>query len=817
MYLKEWKRQPTGFSDLLNFAVLVDDGIMQGKDGSLSSSRYFKGQDMDSNTNEELEGISARLNAALQKFGSGWMMQIDCIRKKANSYPDTKDMAFPDRTTALIDYERELQFTSYSNNYENLYALTLTYTPPLKAEGKILDILYSNDNFESEATGDKNLNYFKKVTKEFELSLSSILEIKQMRGINYKDEYQKTHTRDQLLEFLAYTVTGKFQKINLPSIPMYLDAIIGNQDFIGGNFPKIGDKYIKCISIEGFPAESYPGILDNLNYLAVEYRFSSRFIFFDNVEAKSIINRHRRKWKQKILGFKDQLFNTRSGAVNFDAINMASDAEVAISEVESGLVKYGDYTNTIILMHEGQSLLNESVEKIIKTIENLGFVARIESVNAVEAYLGSIPGHGYLNVRKSFVNTLNLSDLLPITSVWSGLEYNPNRLYPANSPVLFYSTTAGCTPFRVSLHVEDVGHTLILGATGSGKSTLLSFIIAQHFRYKNAKVFCFDKGYSSFVLAKACGGEHYDIAGDESDLAFYPLAEIDQATERFWAQDWLESLVELQGVKITPQLRQSIHIALDLLANTKSRTITDFINTIQSLEIREALTTYSLAGSMGRLLDANNEGLNKERFQVFEMEHLMALGEKNVAPVLTYLFHKVEKNLDGSPTLIVLDESWMFISHPLFRDRIKEWLKVMRKNNVAVIFATQSLSDIANSVIKDVIYESCPIKILLPNPEAGNEISKTEYEKIGLNSREIDIIKTAIPKRHYYYTSPYGKRLFELGLGGVAKAFVASSGKEDVKKAKLLIKQYGNEWPVQWLREHRLDDWAQGWLTLMNK
>ena len=367
------------------------------------------------------------------------------------------------------------------------------------------------------------------------------------------------------------------------------------------------------------------------------------------------------------------------------------------------------------------------------------------------------------------------------------------------------------------MHVGDVGHTLVLGPTGSGKSTLLSFIIAQHFRYPNAKVFCFDKGYSSFVLAKACGGEHYDIMSDESSLAFYPLDNIHEPTERFWAQDWLESLVELQGVKIIPLHRQSIYNALELLASSKSKTLTDFINTVQSLEIREALTPYSLAGSMGRLLDANNDGVDKGRFQVFEMEHLMALGEKNVAPVLTYLFHKVEKNLDGSPTLIVLDESWIFISHPIFRDKIKEWLKVMRKNNVAVIFATQSLSDIANSVIKDVIYESCPTKILLPNPEAGNEISKIEYERIGLNSREIDLIKTAIPKRHYYYTSPYGKRLFELGLGGVAKAFVASSGKEDVKKAKLFIKQHGHEWPVEWLREHGLDDWAQGWLTLANK
>ncbi len=428
--------------------------------------------------------------------------------------------------------------------------------------------------------------------------------------------------------------------------------------------------------------------------------------------------------------------------------------------------------------------------------------------------MGSLPGHGYLNLRKSFINTLNLSDLLPTTSVWPGAEKNLCPLYPKDSPVLFYGATTGYSPFRVSLHVGDVGHTLILGPTGSGKSTLLSFIIAQHFRYPNAQVFCFDKGYSTYVLTKACGGEHYDIAGDKSDLAFCPLAEINHATERFWAQDWVETLLELQGIKISPRVRQDIHIALELLADSKSKTMTDFINTVQSLEIREALTPYSLSGSMGKLLDASEDGFKQSKFQVFEMEHLMAMGERNVAPILTYLFHRIEKNLDGSPTIIILDESWIFISHPVFRDKIKEWLKVMRKNNTAVIFATQSLSDIAKSSIRDVIYESCPTKILLPNAEAANEISRKEYERIGLNSRQIELIKMSIPKRHYYYLSPNGRRLFELGLGAVAKAFTACSGKEGIKKAEILINQHGEKWPAKWLEHHNLDDWAEAWLSL---
>src|SRR5204862_430931 len=97
---------------------------------------------------------------------------------------------------------------------------------------------------------------------------------------------------------------------------------------------------------------------------------------------------------------------------------------------------------------------------------------------------------------------------------------------------------------------------LILGPTGSGKSTLVGLLIAQFFRYPDAQVFLFDKDYSAYVLAHACGAEYYDIAGDdERGLAFTPLAAIDRSHERRWAQEWIGVLLGLQGVTPTPAQR----------------------------------------------------------------------------------------------------------------------------------------------------------------------------------------------------------------------------------------------------------------------
>ncbi len=821
MFLKEFRGYPVGFADLLNYASLPEDGIMLGKDGSLTASWYFRGPDADSSSGNELESISARLNASLLKFDAGWMMQIDMIRKSSISYPKTTKSCFPDKVSFLIDYERSLQFENSKSNFENIYAISLTYLPPSKTKGKLLDIIYSDDNESSseETSGDRILNLFKKSILDFENSLSVVFNNFVWRMSKIEDD------RDELLEYLHYACMGGTQKIKLPKLPIYLDSLIGAGDFTGGIEPKIGNNYIKVIAIEGFPMESYPSILDDLNHLPFEYRWNNRFIFFDKEEAESVIDGTRKKWKRKIRGFRDQLLNTNSGAINLDASNMAGDAELALSESASGCVKFGNYSSNIILMHHDRQELEEAALLVVKTIKNIGFVPRIETLNTIEAYLGSLPSHGKQNIRNSMIHTLNLADLVPTTAIWKGDAYNSCPFYPKDSPPLFYGVTKGNVAFRFSLHVGDVGHALVLGPTGSGKSSLLSFIMAGHLRYKNAKLFCFDKGYSAFILAKACGGSHYDIAGENNennDLSFCPLANIHLENERIWAADWICSLLEIQHIKITPNYRQKIHQALNLLAASDFRTMTDFVNTVQDLELREELTPYTLAGSMGKLLDAKEDKMDeinaksKSNFQVFEMEHLMNLGEKNIVPILQVLFHKIDRQLDGSPTLIILDESWLFISHPIFREKIRSWLKELRKNNVAVIFATQSISDITNSPIRDVIYESCPTKIFLPNLEANNDISKNEYLKLGLNEEQINIIKNAIPKKQYYYTSSMGKRLFELNLGDVALSFVGKSSKEDLKQVRNLINQNPNNWQEDWLRTNVSDEWATEYSIIQN-
>jgi type IV secretion system protein VirB4 len=811
--LSEFRTKARGFADLLNYAAVVADGIVLNKDGSLTAAWSFRGDDLDSASAGELAALSARVNGVFARFTSGWMMHVDALRSAAFDY--TVSAEFPDRTTRLIDDERRRQYASAGARFESAYVLTLTYLPPVDAAEKLGYLFVDNKEFGLSQPAARTLATFKHAIRDVEDGLSVCLRLRRLRSQRVAREGGTFSIDDELLAFLNRCITGQNHPIALPPVPMYLDSILGSQDFYGDLRPRIGRTHIRAVSIVGYPQSSHPGMLDFLHRMPLAYRWSSRFIFVDQTIAESLITSYEKKWFARRRSLRSLITEQSGGGVgpiNAHADAMASDAQNALAESSSGVVKFGFFTSVVIITDDDPDAADGRAREVHKSITNAGFNARFEDVNAVEAYLGSLPGHGVANVRRPLMHSLNVADLLPLTAVWSGPTTHPCPFYPAKSSPLASVATAGATPFRLSLHVSDVGHTLVLGPTGSGKSTLLGFLIAQQFRYPNAQVFAFDKGHSAFVLCAASGGEHYDIAGDAGGLSFYPLANVNLASERSWAADWLESLVGLQGLQVTPKHRQSIARALELLGQSSQRTLTDLVSTLQDHELRDALAHYTLAGAMGALLDADSDGLGISDFQVFEMESLMGLGPKNVAPILLYLFHRIERRLQGQPTLIVLDEAWLMLLNQLFESKIRDWLKTLRKSNAAVVFATHSPVDVLSSPIASTIIESCPTKILLPNPDAANPALAPAYRALGLTAKQTDIIAIATPKRHYYYMSPNGRRLFELDLGEAAMSFIGAGGKDDILVARSLISEHGERWPAAWLRARGLEDASQSWL-----
>jgi type IV secretion system protein VirB4 len=245
----------------------------------------------------------------------------------------------------------------------------------------------------------------------------------------------------------------------------------------------------------------------------------------------------------------------------------------------------------------------------------------------------------------------------------------------------------------------------------------------------------------------------------------------------------------------------------------ENRTLTDLRVHLQDPELQEALRFYTIEGNLGYLLDAKTDCLDDAPVQVFELKHLLEMGDRVLVPTLLYLFRRVERRLDaGRPTLIPIEELWAPLLRSVFANRIQQWLLTMRKQNAAVLLVAHSVQQLRELPNPQIITESCPTKIFLPNPDAKTRETEQLYAELGLNAREIQVIAESVPKRHYYFRSPRGSRRFELGLGPLALAFMAPPDgltlDETKSRVEALSDRWGNAWPEAWLRDRGLDEWA---------
>ena len=805
--LKRHRSREEGLADLLTYAAGIDDGVVIGKNGALIAGWEYSGEDNGSMPDAQRDAQSVRLNQALARLGTGWMLHIDAVRVPVSVYSEPGLSHFPDRVSAAIDEERRAYFDQHGAAYASRFVLCVSYLPLAGGVKTLAEVIYDDDSPPRDASEDaKNtLALFERELASLESRLSSTFNLRRLGKRTEIAEDGREVVFDELLSHLQYCVTGIRQPIQLPKTPIYLDAVIGGQELWGGITPRIGRKFLQVVGIDGFPLESHAGILSALGELALDYRWSSRFIFLESWEALSHIEKFRRKWQGRVVPFLAQVLNFQTNNLDRYAESMVVDSDNAKTNISGGAVSAGYYTANLLFYDEDRARVEQAARNAEKAINNLGFTARIETINTMDAWLGSLPGHGVENVRRPLINTMNLADLLPVSSIWTGEDKAPCPFYPAASPPLFCAVTSGSTPFYGNLHVQDVGNTLVFGPIGTGKSTLLAFLASSFRRYQGMSIFSFDKGRSMLALCKAVGGAHYVIAGDDDQLAFCPLQYIESRPDRAWAVEWIDQILSLNGKPASPAQRNDIARSLEIMQGHEHRTMSAFCHTIQDAEVRAVLHEYTVAGGMGVLFDAEQDALTGlGAFTVFEIEELMNLGERYALPILWYLFRRIERTLDGQPAAIFLDEAWIMLGHEVFREKIRAWLKVMRKANCAVILATQSLSDAERSGILDVLDEGTSTKVFLPNVSARTEDAAALYRRFGLNEREIEIVAGATPKREYYFRSEKGRRLISLELGPLALAFLGVSDKDSVAELGKCSAKYGSGWIAEWLRRKGL-------------
>ena len=790
-----YKNKGQRLSSLCPWVLMVEEGVVLLKNGALSCSYEFVAPDLDSCSAARVNAVAALFNSCAMQLGQGWAFQFHLHRRISNDYPGSK---FTSMAGFLVERQRELNFSYVKSHYENRYYLTFTYQLPPEIQQKSKGFFYKSEK----SQGSLDLGLFESQLKNFRMETGKIA------GIISQAMYLRKLDSNELLTFLHSSVSLDWHKMVLPEdYKLFLDRCITDCDLETSQPMRLGKYYIPILTVSDFPSATIPAMFDALNNADCELRWSIRFLTFSQEDAIKRIDKAEKKFHsaRKSLGqwIMEATAKIQSNRENSGSLAQETDAATAKAQATMGVCGFGDYISTVQVWDKDLEMAEEKTKYIAGIIGTCGFAVKEETHNALQAFLSMQPGNVYANTRSLFVSTTNMSHAIPISSVWGGMKKNHflGTVSGNDSPHMICSTAAGI-PFFFNLNTGDVGHHWCSGPTGAGKSTYLALLEVQWLKYPRAQVIIFDKDLSARNLTMAVGGSYMEPGKDE--ISFQPLRDIDDELERLWATEFIECLLMEQNVVITPLMRKSITQALQLLAEkpVDQRDLTSFWNysDYQDPEthlevIRDALSPYMLGGQYGNLFDKAGTGdlENLKGWTMFEMGTLMNMGSTAVTPALLYLFHHCEKSFDGRPTLLILDEAWVFLKNDIFARKIAEWLKTLRKKNVFVIFATQELEDAANSPIASTIISQCASKVYLPNEEATTKMVKEAYRLFRLDDSEIALLahtRRCRKKRDYYYKSAQGTRLFQLDLDAVQLALLTNS-KEDHKILDKLEEKYG--------------------------
>ena len=755
------------FSDLLNWGAAVAPGVVVCKDGSMLAAWEVRGRDNESVSLDERTHQTRQLSQALTGFGDGSAFWLDFRRLPVKGDFGHEDEFAPD-ALKVLQMERRSILATGGALFSNVIHLT-----------------FQSSNLGRKAAVASQIEAFETQCTSVETRFSGVYDLRRMRNRQMKLASGHVGLVDELVSHLSCCVNGT---VRLPRQPAgigcpYLDVMIApsfEQESIH-DIIRINDRWTAVIAIDGYPPYTEPGALEIIQGFDFEYQWSSRFICLGRNRSRTELHRRRRFWSQGKQSLTAQAFAIDNAPVDSFAASMEADTEAAIAEAGSGELAFGVFNGVIVLFGKiggtREGVLS-AARNVAEVLLERGFEARVETCNALEAFVGHLPGHPRNNPRRPILSSLNFADLVPLSTIWQGDTTINCREFPKNSPPLVVGRAVSGEPYFFNLHSSGVGHTLVFGPTGAGKSVLLGLFAANFTKYPNARVVIFDKKRSIRYLTAAVGGTFIPVG--EGGMALSPIGGLLRCG-RSHVEGWIAALVKESGSTPTHSMRREIRDTVRLLQPGHS--IADVLALVQSVEVRSALESFS-GGNREGIFDGTDDGIEVSDWTVFETEDLFSAGPDVAVLALDYLFRMVEKSLDGRPTLIILDEAWAFLEHELFAGRIRSWLKELRKANASVVMATQSVADATMSDVTPVLVENCPTKIFLPNPAAWTRTSRDQYASLGLTEEMISIIAAMRPKQHYYVVKPEGRRIVDFLLGPAALLLLGSTSVEDAAAAE---------------------------------
>lgn len=823
------------YGEVLPWFGLVSPGLVLCHDGSLIAGFEYEGDDIEGVMDDAINGKINFLQNALRQFNDRITVWTVQERREAPAYEFVDQ---PGVFAGYVDYVWGNGILR-TPNARFRHTIYVGYAFPNKAEalfeelgsamddagiagvGEVLKRRFSERSAVGSVRGrlGEMAEEFEQLLGNFESMMAQGFAINRMRdGELLGDLYARAN------------LASPKGPLILPPRLSYLNVSIPADDVVRqgeclefrGPAKKV---YCAALSTAGFPGHAQSEHMDRLMSAPCEFILVQTFKFMERATAEASIRKAEEHYKNEVKSVAtrvfEQLFQFESDKINSGSAVLAQDAQDALVELTADEMEFGYYNMTLLVMGSTPKEVNRGAEVLSTRLRTAGYTVARERQGLVGAFLGTLPGNHKAQVRKYAASVANLADLTPIRTISSGVARHDlfSEVYGREMPAhIRFPTDSGVT-FDFSPHVQDLGHTVMIGGAGSGKTSFAQLLQVLFQKYYPSNTYIFDKDRSMALATVLLGGKHVDMSspGKGNGPRINPVKRMLNDGNILSLAHWVEVLMAGEGDILTAEQVEKIGAAIHEVAELPAAhwRLSTIYSTLRGAD-------KSLARMLAPFVDRSEEvdsvqgrGVYSSYFDNDEdqfslgaivcMETGKLLAEPKVAaPFMDYAFYCIEQKLDGvTPTMIYVEEAWYMLANERFEEKINDWLRTFRKKKAFVVFATQSPIELQRLRSWAAFIANVPTFIFLRSiNDSVTQLAPLYRELFNLNDAQLALLSSSIPKRDYLLVQPGATRRVTATMPQVLLAVNAATSKPGfVERAQEYAARGSDGWEFEFLKE----------------
>jgi type IV secretion system protein TrbE len=787
--VKPW-RESAALNDHINLYGFWNETAFLTKSGDVGMVLRVPGVDYESLDHSEQEYAVKRLEAALKAFGPSFHIYQYLFK---SNRPEIPFASYDDPVVeTVIDQRRQFFEAKRDHLYqvEIFYAIVLEGPRSKSGVGAAFARLFRDPagaiaelrtQFTSNSMKtllrsqiDDALGRLEQKVQAFSGQLADFMQIEVL------DQQGQFGFFRRLLNYDEWRIAGKPQSTQFLDYQVVNSNIEAERDHL-----RVGDHFVRVLTMKEAITETRPLVLDTLLKIPANFYVVTEWTPLAADKARKEVNKRRRHFNMSKTGFVSQMGNDASKTNPRDVlVDESKQADIenlgdclrALGDGQS----LGDFSLTIVGYAPTKAETDQLIGEFTSVFTNADGNLFVETYNQLNAYFATVPGGYATNLRKLYLLNTNYADLSFLFTILAGEKRNAHL----GTEYLAVLETDNATPYFLNLHNGEVAHTLILGQTGSGKSYLANFILQNAQKYAPL-TFIFDIGGSFQSLTNIFGGSYLNVGQEARDFTINPFSLPPGKENLQFLFSFFRVLIEGNGQRYRLDFKEERKlwdgIERMYVLEPDQRTVSNFANIIG--ELKERLHRWTRAGQYGFLFDNTEDTLSFSRFQTFNFAGWGDAPEL-LEPLLFYVLHRASNEIADATKLatfkmFLLDEAWLFIRNETIRNYVVQAQKTWRKLNAAMILATQSLKELQESGMLQIVSESCPTKIFLANPEMDRDLYREAFH---LNDTELELIAGLVPPGQMLIRKAQTSKKVQLNVDSVSHWTATNNARDNLKK-----------------------------------